>query len=65
MSKRKRNKLDQQLRSKGIKPLGLTPGDVKAVTINGRERVLVVGREYKFTLKEGCSPVLVDDEPRP
>jgi hypothetical protein len=42
------------------------PGDVRVVNINGQPTVLIIGREYKFRLKDGCSPRLnVNDEPRP
>lgn len=40
--------------------------DVRAVTINGRPTTLVIGREYEFKMKDGCSASLnVDDEPQP
>ena len=32
----------------------LKPGDVRVVNINGRPTTLVIGREYRFTLKEGA-----------
>jgi hypothetical protein len=34
----------------------LKPGDVRVVKINGRPTTLVIGREYKFTFKNGCGP---------
>jgi hypothetical protein len=34
----------------------LKPGDVRVVNINGRPTTLVIGREYKFTFKNGCGP---------
>ena len=39
----------------------LKPGDVRVVTINGRPTVLVIGREYEFTLKSGCAPQPYDE----
>ena len=30
--------------------------NIRVVKINGRTRVLVIGREYEFTLKSGCVP---------
>jgi hypothetical protein len=42
------------------------PGEVRVVNINGKPTVMIIGREYKFRLKDGCSATLnVDDEPRP
>ena len=34
----------------------LKPGDVRVVNINGRPTTLVIGREYRLTLKEGYVP---------
>jgi hypothetical protein len=40
--------------------------DVRLVTINGRPTTLVIGREYEFKMKDGCSASLnVDDESQP
>jgi hypothetical protein len=40
--------------------------DIRWVNINGRATALVIGREYAFKMKDGCSASLnVDDEPRP
>lgn len=40
--------------------------DVRVVNINGRPATLVIGREYEFKMKDGCSASLnVDDEPQP